>query len=115
MPILNFDFNRIEENNNRLNNNRNRNNFVADIPSFRNENIFHNRLNQINRRIQLIRNNSRRVNNNVSLPETKLDNISSLVLKKKDALFAYVIILLEIKLLTYHAFICIIPNVLKVG
>ena len=86
MPILNFDFNRIEENNNRLNNNRNRNNFVADIPSFRNENIFHNRLNQINRRIQLIRNNSRRVNNNVSLPETKLDNISSLDSEKKRCL-----------------------------
>ena len=86
MPILNFDFNRIEENNNRLNNNRNRNNFVADIPSFRNENIFNNRLNQINRRIQLIRNNSRRVNNNVSLPETKLDNISSFDSEKKRCL-----------------------------
>jgi hypothetical protein len=87
MNIPNNNVNRRQGNNNRQNNNtnRNRNNLVVDIPSFRNEDIFHNRLNQLrlNRNFQADVINRRRVRN-MSLPETKIDNISSLDSDRKS-------------------------------
>jgi len=96
MTISNNNFYRRQENNNQYNNinrynnnnyrnnnnNRNRNNLLINIPSFRNEDIFHNRLNQL--RYRGLRNN---INNrrelNVRLPETKIDNIYSLDPEKR--------------------------------
>ena len=84
MAISNNNFHRRIDNRNQQNNNRNRHNLVVDIPSFRNEDIFHNRLIQhrLIRNIQPNENNRPHVNI-ANLPVTKIDNISSLDPEKK--------------------------------
>lgn len=87
MAISNANFHARQEYNNPQNNNRNRNNLVVDIPSFRNEDIFHNRLNQLRlqRNITSLNNvNNRRRGDNVRLPVSKIDNVSLLDPEKRN-------------------------------
>jgi len=82
--ISNNNFHRGPENNNQQNNNRNRNrnNLLINIPSFRNEDIFHNRLIHLrDRSLGNITNNYH--GGSERLSETKLDNISSLDPEKR--------------------------------